>query len=706
MLINLLRYDYWLDPLARWRLGPLAVLLLAGAILALWWLRQARAEGFLADIVAALSLDRIDATRAPPQRRVVALWLLTHALLMAITFVNLPPFGWPWLLGLFPVPLLLALAPTLRHGRSGASRADAGRGSAVLALFGPVYAVSLLSAFRLPLTFLGPLSGLLYAPFMLILCAGSAIAAGLRQAFRNVAAFNRAGVALLASATLVWAIWAAAALRTHGVTGSDPYAYAQMGVDLAERGTVAHAFPLVESTYALGIDSHPVTHVGYRIPTDARRIAPTVWPVGYAWFSALAWRLGGEGALYALTPLFNLLALGLTLLLGRHLTAHILPGAAPVVGALSAMLLATSLLQVTWQMVPMADIAAQVFSIGALLLALRPKLPTLSALLCGSALGMAFNIRYTQVLIAPGLALAIWLAQTDASRPARLRAIALCAGAALLTVLPTFWHHWVWFGHPLVTGSDELANFSVARMPETLLRTLGELGERREFGFLAPLLLIGAVVLARRDRRVALSVLAFGLPVFVFHLFYDYLRPRDLLSLLPLGAVCAALGIAATWHAAEKRGPAARFLAVMVLSALCMLRGMETLAMPVTRGFGAFGYLTREQRASFDALARLTEPDAAIACSLNSGAVDLHAGRLAFRPEIWSADALLRFTRDLRQRGRPVYLLLDGDALAAAERTLAQHFTLTETARLDLPYFVGTGGGSENRAVRLVRLAP
>jgi hypothetical protein len=517
--------------------------------------------------------------------------------------------------------------------------------------------------------------------------------------------------AVIGALTTLWAIWCADALRTHGVTGSDPYAYVQMGVDLAERGTLAHAFPLVEHTFALGIDSHPVTHVGYRIPTDARRIAPTVWPIGFAWFTALAWRLGGETATYYLAPLFGLASLALTYVLTRQLTRDALPEATAraAAGAFAVLITATSLQQITWQTIPMADTAAQCLSLLALVFALagRPMRSGARAICAGLALGMAFNVRYTQVLIAPSLALTLWLFGETRARTPRARDIALCAAAAFVAVLPTFAYHATWFGGPFTTGSDELANFSLVRAPRTAYEALAALLDRREFGLIGPLLLAGGAALVRGGRKHVLAVvIAYAGAVLGFHMFYDYLRIRDVLSIFPVLAALAGIGIVAAWRWAATRSAATRACVLVTLSAVLTLRAMETLALPVTRGFGVFGHVQREQRNALRSIGEATAPNAVIGGALNSGAIDLHARRRSFRPGAWSPNDFARFIEALHATNTPVYLLLDGDELASVEQTAYQRFTVDVMGSYALPYYEATGGGSTSRDVRLLRLSP
>lgn len=573
-------------------------------------------------------------------------------------------------------------------------------------------------------------------------------------------------IATLALATAVitgtfgWAAWTGWTLRTHGVTGSDPYAYAQMGVDLVTKGTVYHAFPLVRITHDLSIDapmvnSYPVTHVGYRLPTDVRRISTTVWPPGYAVITGLAYLLMGEVGLYLVTPFVGLLSLivigMLTYLLvgifkiGRWTLAlrepeigqlsdpmphheWNLPDPTQLLGAAVAIFIsATSYQQVEWQMTPMADLAAQLVSLLALLLAFnaertshieqkqaaqaetqrgrnrKPPTPLFKlrslhlALLSGLCLGLAFSIRYTQVLIAPALAIALW----QRNKPIlSFRRVLICAISAFIAIIPLLIYHTTAFGAPWHTGSDELSNFSISRFPETVERFFGELNSHREFGYLWLLMLIGSLVLAWRNIRHFAALVFYVLPLLILHLFYDYLRPRDLLSIFPIGAALTALGFVTLY---SLRWRVLRIAAVLLVATLLLGRSSQTLALPVTRAFGAFGYLVTEQRASFEHIRLNTPANAIIACSLNSGAVDLHSQRQTVRPASWSAPELITFMRAVKAEGHPVYLLFDGDELKGTIDTLQFNFRLTEIRRFDIPYYF-YGGGSENRKVPLYRL--
>ena len=689
-------------PLLGLRLGWLAAALLAALPLARRAVAAMRADGALADGLRALAFASAG-MRGRWRIGTVGAWLGLHLLGLSVTLANL---GLPILLGPAVVLGVIGL-PAL-----------AGRRAAPAALTPLIfaYAATFLSALgvRLPGIWNGVLSPLL----ALIVSAAYGLAIAGWLAVKGDAAPRARGrfvtwsVALLVAAALGWSAWAGATLRTHGVTGSDPYAYAQMGVDLVTRGTPLHSFPLASVAYALGIPIAPTVHVGYRIPDAATGQAATVWPPGYAAFTGLAYLVAGEDGLFLVTPLLNLCAL-----LSAGWFALVAAGrrtpAALAVAGLTVALTATAYQQVEWQMIPMADVAAQLFTLLAVGLALSPG-GWARAALSGLCLGIAFDIRYTQVLLAPALALALaWDKRGVGLDAGRLGRIAACAGAALVAAAPVLGYHWAAFGSPFVTGSDELAHFSLARWPETAGRALAALGHYREFGLLWPLIGVGLLAAVRHQRRaLAVVLLAFAV-LFGFHALYTYLRLRDLLSLFPFLAWLAALGIAAavraTYWAAQRSGrprlwAALRVGLVSALSICLVLRAMETLAMPANRGFAAFGHLVRAQRDAFARLGQLTPTDAVIGTSLNGGAIALHAGRLAFRPTGWTADELARFVDALRAAGRPVFVLDDGEELGAALGALRARYGLIEVARLDVPYYDAVGGGSRNRRAPLYRV--
>lgn len=548
------------------------------------------------------------------------------------------------------------------------------------------------------------------------------------------------------------AAWITFSARTHGVTGSDPYAYVQMAVDLAERGSPFHIFPLAQTLQALGLPVNSALPLGYRPPFDVAGHSATVWPPGHSVLLALAYRLLGEPGLYLATPLLGLLSLAATWALAQAVFAPRPPAQRQFIGGLAVFLLATSFEHISRTVVPLADISAQLFTTLTLILALEVyrrghrgaanRRTYLVAILLGLSFGLAYAVRYTQLWLAPSLFLALLNVGSPPSPalphkggggefppPSRGRAregvigalkpMLLVMAAALLVALPDLWYHQVAFGSPFRTGSEELERFALANVVPVMLRVGAEALAAREFLFFAPFIALGLWALWREDRRLLVILLIGPLAVLLFHLPYGYLRLRDLLSLFPLGAVLAGRGlleiIADLGQGDERRvtgngqRPSALSAPLVSLApartaifllAVALPVARLALVWPTTQGFYTFGTLLPPQRAALDRLAALTPPQAVIGCSLNAGAVELYARRTAFRPAAWTPEELRRFVQAMHAAGRPVYLLDDGIELQAPRQVLAETYDLTPLAALPLPYFF-TGGGSENRDVIL-----
>lgn len=719
-------------PILGARAGWLLAVLIGGAPFGLRWVQQAQREGAWRDALSAVAF-------APPRSagdwrsHTALVWALGHGFALCVLVVNL---NLPLALGVGLWALAVALWGTAALLRARRGLPVERWTLSALSPLGWAYLATLL--FFGGVRVEGVLNGVLSPLLALIVSYALSLVIALRWLARAIwhsegdSALVRWGGVALVAATLGWAVWTAEVLRAHGVAGSDPFAYVQMGVDLVTRGSVLHPFPLADLAYRLGIPVYPVVHVGYRLPDPVNLEAATVWPPGYAAFTGLAYALLGEVGLYWVTPLVNLAALFAVGWLG--LVA--MPNGAlkrTAIAALTILLTATSLEQVRWQMVPMADLAAQGLTALSLALALSVKGAPVRAVLSGLCLGFAFDVRYTQVLAAPAIALAIYL--DDPKRALHL--IALCAAGAWLAALPVLAYHQVVFSNPFVTGSDELAHFSLARVPETAHQTLIALGSHREFGLLAPWIALGIWIAWRAHRRKLFVFAVLTLILGGFHLLYPYVRLRDVLFLFPVFNWLAAVGMvgsvewlqafarAETSHSPLSAGEGERGVRrsalpvsewirrnapllqaglVFSLSFIVVLRSMETLALPVTRGFEGFGRLVREQRAALDQLRALTPPDAVIGCSLNSGAVALYAQRQTFRPSDWSAEDAVRFVAALQAGGRPVFILDDSETLPPTLAALRQHFALQPVAQLPLPFYDAVGGGAKNRQVWLYRV--
>jgi hypothetical protein len=570
------------------------------------------------------------------------------------------------------------------------------------------------------------------------------------QAFGKRAHWTAVLGCLLLGVALTWAALTYFNLRTSGVTASDPYAYVQMAVDLAQRGTLLHTFDLVPSATEWGLTLWPLVPIGYRSPDPASGMAATVWPPGYSACLAAAYWLLGEPGLYLLTPLLGLITL-LALWFLCHEALHDWPSALRFLTAgLAVLILATSYQQIDRLVVPMADIAAQLFSTLVVLLALRgARRPSrLLACLSGACLGVAFAFRYTQVLLAISILTAVWVyrrtparpgqTQTRPGRPLPLRPLMWAGTSAVLAAMPVFWYHQGAFGSPLGVGSGELGLLGWEHVPATLARVTGELLQPNEFLWVIPFAAWGTYRLWRSSREASLALLAWLLAVVPFHLLYQALRLRDLLSIFPVVALAAGVGmaevLAGRWSPVppspqpsplegegagvpsprkgegrvkgEPRRCVARILAPVLVVAALWARTAITWQLPASTDFYTFGYLFPEQRAAFDTMAGLTVPNGIIAASLNSGPIGLYANRTAVRPGYWSQDEWLSFVAHVMAEGRTVYVLRDSAELDRPLRAVAARYRVTQIAWLPVPYFPGGDGPSINQPVALYAVGP
>ncbi|HIC90405.1 MAG TPA: hypothetical protein EYP04_13520, partial [Anaerolineae bacterium] len=282
---------------------------------------------------------------------------------------------------------------------------------------------------------------------------------------------RRDGMSLTANGLLLvgfgWAVLEYLGGAAHGATASDPYAYVQMAVDLAQRGTPLHRFHLFPLIADLGVRWWPIVHVGYHLPINPVGDAPTVWPIGWSVLLAAAYRLFGDRALYLAAPVAGLLSLIALWFLGKRA----LPGSLPerrLASAVAVLVLATSFEQVDRLLVPMADAAAQLFTTLTILFLWRglegdektPR-PWLWVLLTGLSFGWAYFVRHTLLVLGIVLAGATWF-RFRHDRHNTWTFLTWFGVGAFLAVLPDIAYRWYVFGSPLRPESPELALFSLA----------------------------------------------------------------------------------------------------------------------------------------------------------------------------------------------------------------------------------------------------
>ena len=525
----------------------------------------------------------------------------------------------------------------------------------------------------------------------------------------------RAMGAILTATALLWSTYTYLHLRTRGVTGSDPYCYAQMGVDLVQQSVPVHRFPLVKTMQRLGVSGEAGVHLGYHLPFSDDRSA-TVWPIGQSLLLAVGYAMGGEGGLYITTPLLGVCSLLALVALSWQLLADRGPGERWMVAGVAVLLLATSYAQIERLVVPMADAAAQLFTTLTIVLwihALRSRRSLVWASLAGLFFATAYWVRHTQLVL--GLAILDYAVLQSKERRQRLASLAVFGITALLAVLPDLWYHrWV-MGNWLRPESLELRHFGMGFVVKTLWQLAQDLLSAREFLYSAPLVVYGAWR-QWQDQRDKFVLLCSWLAALVLvHLPYEALRLRDLLSIFPVLCWWAGFGAVGLWQHVKRllqqvqalpdREYVRGFCYAMIVAGLLLLRSGQTLSLAQASDINAFGHLNGNQRDGFARIGLDTEPTGLIGASLNSGPIELHSQRTAFRPAVWRAEDMYTFVDFMLGQGQPVYLLQDGLEMEAPLAAARERYQVRLVGRYDIPFY-HTGGGSTGELVPLYRMYP
>ena len=713
--------------LAGWsaRIWPYSLALLAIGGVVVYRLRRLPLRPWLAEQFRILTFTlrplAEGASGFSVGKRGITLGLVVH--LLGVGLVLSARYGWPvWTV---PLVLLVLLAPQWPL----LARRQLPRLMALTPLLA-AYAVTLLwLAYRwLGITVIGwqgqafpnPMVSLFYVDGIVFVAVAYSL---LCQASVTLTEMGRPdylwrwAVGGLLAVTLIWAGAVYFGKRTHGATATDPYAYAQMGVDLAERGTFLHRFSLFKQVIPLQIAWAPLQPLGYH-PRNDLDGSPSVWATGASVLLAAGYKLLGEAGLYVTTPIVALLSLAAAWALVQEALRGRPRPVRYLTAALTVALLATSPEHVDRLLVPMADASTQLFTTLTLFFALRAMhqmeeggrrsavrslLPVAGAGIC---FAWAFWTRHTQLVLALPVIVAIVLGTSRTTRFWILdsgfwRYVIVLFVVALVAAMPDIVYRWRVFGGLLNTETTELPLMGLRHIGPVAWQMLRDALVAGEWGYLFPLALYGSYRLARDRGREALVLgLAFA-AVLVVHLTYQSLRLRDLLSLFPLLDLAVAYGAVSMARRARAlaSGPVARLgpallstatIAGVILSlALARWAMIDNLWKP---GWASFGYMQAEQRAAFERLEALTPANAVIGASLNSGAVMLYTGRDAVRPyDSWTGEEWDTFLDAMQAGGRPVYLLDDGSLMAEFIAQEGGRQRLTPVEALQVPLFYTQG---------------
>lgn len=533
-----------------------------------------------------------------------------------------------------------------------------------------------------PLVFLQVDAATLAAGIYVALIAAAGIVRDKRMTLRLAAT---AMIAL----SVVWAALEYGGHRTSGSTGSDPYTYVQMAVDIAQHGTPAHRFEIFPAFASVKIGWFELLHVGYHLPMNTLGDAVSVFPIGGAFSYAVAFRLFGEAALYWVNPAYSLLAVIASGLLAWELTRGRDSAFRLLASAATLAIVATTNQQVVWAGVTMVDAQAEFFSVLSFFFALRTRhdKSAWTLILCGAFLAAAYWVRHTQIVLIPSLVLLLWVFK--GSLRERAMALVLCGGTALVLASGDLLYHQFYLGGWLHPESEELALYSAGAIWNSASELYLAAFAANEFGWLTPFMICGALLYLRRIPIEAIALIVWLATTIAFHLPYAAVRLRDLLPEFPALAFLAAFGAvdAASYLLAHARLQWAAGLVLFAGIELGALRVWNTARGVFEPAQPIFGFMSASQRASFTQLEAMTPPNSVIGSTLNDGPIELYSGRRSFRPDGWSSAERRVFLDIERSANAPVYLLQDGAAMDGVLDDLVHDSQIRLITSLDVPLF-------------------
>jgi hypothetical protein len=449
---------------------------------------------------------------------------------------------------------------------------------------------------------------------------------------------RKAGL-LLAGAAALGLVAAGVLYGSRTAAASDPSGYVSQSA-LWARGHLK-----IDQRFASTLPwpkaSQSLTPLGYRIASDGAMV-PTYAP-GVPVLMALGRQFGACGP-YLVGPICGALLVLFTFQLGR-------PIFGTAAATTAAILVACSPVVVFMSLVPMADVPAATFWVGALAVAVGGSAP--GAFAAGILTAIAILIRPNLV----PLAVFPWLMAMVRTAGWRDRLIrtALFAVASIPGALGVAWVNNTLYGSPLMSGYGDLGPgfaleyvaTNIRRYPAWWLESQGPFA----FVFLA------AFWLWRRKRpmrREFLVLAGFALALWLLYLFYlpfeawwflRFLVPAvPFVFLLCADAVAQAAGRSAT-------------VRVAALAAFAVIVASHGSRFIDTRDILGTGKGERRYLEPALHLATTIPPDAVIVAMQHSGSLRYYTGRLILRWDELDPSWLDRAVAFLRGRGIATYLV-------------------------------------------------
>jgi Dolichyl-phosphate-mannose-protein mannosyltransferase len=486
---------------------------------------------------------------------------------------------------------------------------------------------------------------------------------------------------LLAAAAALGLVAAGVLCGSRTAAASDPSGYVSQSA-LWARGHL-EIDQRFASTLPWPNASQSLTPLGYRIAADGAMV-PTYAP-GVPLLMALGRQIGACGP-YLVGPISGALLVLFTFQLGRRVFGT-------AAATIAAILVACSPVVVFMSLVPMADVPAATFWVGALAVAVGGSAPRVFAAGIFTAIAILIRPNLVPLAVFPWLMVMV---RTPGWRDRVIRT-ALFAAASIPGALGVAWINNTLYGSPLTSGYGDLgpgfalghAGTNLRRYPAWWLESQGPFA----FVFLA------AFWFWRRNRarrREFLVLAGFASTLWLLYLFYLPFEAwwflRFLVPAVPfVFLLCADAVAQAARQSATVRVAALAALTVIVASHVS--RFIDTRDILGT-GKGERRYLEPALH-----LASTIPPDAVIVAMQHSGSLRYYTGRLILRWDELDPSWLDRGVAFLRARGIATYLVSE----SWEEEQIRSRFAGQQTlADLDRGPIATARGGD----IRIYQLQP
>lgn len=469
---------------------------------------------------------------------------------------------------------------------------------------------------------------------------------------------RRWGLVVGTAALIVTALAAIDGSRSAG--GADSYGYVSQADAWLAGDAVRAPLPRPEVGGRPPVTRWVMVPLGWKPSPVTGDIVPLYAP-GYPLMLAAVKAVAGHAAMFYVVPVMAGLLVWSTFLLGCRLGR-------PGVGAIAALIVASSATVLFMAMAPMSDVPSAALWTLALVFVLSASQSRRSALGAGVLTALAILVRPNLLPIAA--LFGAWLAANDVrahgARIWRGRVLPFAASAAMGAIAVAAINTW-WYGRPGESGYGSLGGyFGAGHVADNAVRYAKWLVQAETPLAAAGLLVVlFAPVFVNRRRDVigvpALlwSIVAWIWGMYLFYLVFDaWWFMRFLLPTWPIVAIASASLVSALWE----RGRGWRAVAAAVVAA------SMSASVWFAWDHSAFRVGLTESRYPqvARAVASLTDVGAGIITLQHSGTVRYYGGRATLRWDVLGPRDFSPLVNWLRAYGHHPYLLVDAAELPRA----------------------------------------